>query len=99
MDLPVFQVGDRVRVIDYLEDDPHNSVGIDDGMFEYAGKEATITEVFEREFDDTPSYSINIDNGDYFWDAFLLDPVGKPVEIEVDDKFGEEVFQCIESSF
>lgn len=99
MDLPVFQVGDRVRVIDYIEDDPHNSVGIDTGMYEYAGKEATITDVMERDYADHPSYFIDIDDGDYYWDAFLLEPVGKPVEIEVDDGFGEEVFQCIESSF
>ncbi len=99
MDLPVFQVGDRVRVIGNLEDHPHNSVGIDTGMYEYAGKEARITDVFDNEFRDCLSYSIDIDDGDYYWDAFLLEPVESPVEIEVDDRFGEEVFQCIESSF
>ena len=43
-------------------------------MEKYAGKVATVTEVFDYEIG-YPNYSLDIDKGKWFWDSEMIEPV------------------------
>lgn len=71
----MFNVGDKVSIREglYLGEFYGNCEYVRD-MLQYKGKVATVTEVFDCE-SDYPSYSLDIDKGEWFWDSEMLIPV------------------------
>lgn len=68
-----YKIGDTVKIRtdlvtnkDYYVD--HSFVGLTEEMQEFAGQEAIVTKVH-----DDSSYSIDIDNGEYYWEDMFFE--------------------------
>ncbi len=68
----MLKVGDKVRVIENLEDRLYEgeTASVVDEMVQYAGQEAEIT---LDDGDDT--YLIDIDNGEWYWEEWMFKSV------------------------
>lgn len=76
------KVGDKVKIKqDLVLGESYNHCGYHAHMEEYAGKVATVTEVFGYETD-YPNYFLDIDKGKWFWDSEMLEPFNKKLEEE-----------------
>ena len=69
------KVGDKVKIKqDLVLGEFYNHCGYHAPMEKYAGKVATVTEVFDYEIG-YPNYSLDIDKGKWFWDSEMIEPV------------------------
>ena len=69
------KVGDKVKIKqDLVLGEFYNHCGYHAPMEKYAGKVATVTEVFDSETG-CPNYSLDIDKGKWFWDYEMIEPV------------------------
>lgn len=76
------KVGDKVKIKqDLVLGEFYNHCGYHAPMEKYAGKVATVTEVFDYEIG-YPNYSLDIDKGKWFWDSEMLEPFNKKLEEE-----------------
>ena len=76
------KVGDKVKIKqDLVLGEFYNHCGYHAPMEKYAGKVATVTEVFDYETG-YPNYSLDIDKGKWFWDSEMLEPFNKKLEEE-----------------
>lgn len=71
-----FCVGDIVKIKEGLNHE--NTHGFVDDMKEYCGKVARVTEINKN------AYSLDIDNGLWYWSDDMLEPVHKEYHIIVD---------------
>ena len=69
------KVGDKVKIKqDLVFGKFYNDCMYTVPMEKYAGKVATVTEVFDSETG-CPNYSLDIDKGKWFWDSEMIEPV------------------------
>ena len=69
------KVGDKVKIKqDLVFGKFYNDCMYTVPMEKYAGKVATVTEVFDSETG-YPNYSLDIDKGKWFWDSEMIEPV------------------------
>ena len=67
-----YQIGDKVKVHDNLSIGTHGNVDFVMEMSTYLGMEATITDI---DFDG--DFSLDIDNGNYYWSKEMISPLEK----------------------
>lgn len=69
------KVGDKVKIKqDLVFGKFYNDCMYTVPMEKYAGKVATVTEVFDSETG-CPNYYLDIDKGKWFWDSEMIEPV------------------------
>ena len=67
-----YQIGDKVKIHDNLSIGTHGNVDFVTEMSTYLGMEATITDI---DFDG--DFSLDIDNGEYYWSKEMISPLEK----------------------
>ena len=65
-----YKVGDKVRVVSYLNDDLDPEVGVSDSMLRMRGKVVTISEITSR-----GNYRLEEDDDDWTWTDNMLEPI------------------------
>ena len=77
-----YQIGDKVKIHDNLSIGTHGNVDFVMEMSTYLGMEATITDI---DFDG--DFSLDVDNGEYYWSKEMVSPLEKVNTIDYECEY------------